>query len=458
MARWNSCNVLHVGLGSRSLWQFDAKSGGFKLGRELNIPDNLPLPAAMVSKSWSALWQPKLNVAYLPPETVFIRVAQFPLSTPDETRSMVELQLEKLSPIPLTQAVWSMHILPHAQGSMQTVVLIVSERKVVEEFLGRLEAAGFLADRLEVPLLDQLGTMSPQEDGAWVCPEPHSASNSALVAWWCAGVLQNLALLTAVPGPNRAANLRDQLAQMAWAGELEGWLKAPPRWHLLADAATASRWEPALREGLEQPLELSAPRAGAELAALTATRAAQSSAPNNLLPAEFGTRYRQQFTDRLWIHGLLWVGATYLAGVAIYFIMVSIAYLKTDSVESQVTARGPGFTNSMQLKARFDVLKNRQDLKFAALDCWRSTAELMPTGLTLDSLSFGDGRKLKLDGTAPAVDVSNVIDFSSRLRKAKRNDQPLFDPTEGDQLQTHVNPGGNTVSWSFSLILKRTED
>jgi hypothetical protein len=351
-----------------------------------------------------------------------------------------------------------MHILPHAQGSMQTVVLVVSERKVVEEFLGRLEAAGFLADRLEVPLLDQLGTMSPQEDGAWVCPEPHSASNSALVAWWCAGVLQNLALLTAVPGPNRAANLRDQLAQMAWAGELEGWLKAPPRWHLLADAATASRWEPALREGLEQPLELSAPRAGAELAALTATRAAQSSAPNNLLPAEFGTRYRQQFTDHLWIHGLLWVGATYLAGVAIYFIMVSIAYLKTDSVESQVTARGPGFTNSMQLKARFDVLKNRQDLKFAALDCWRSTAELMPTGLTLDSLSFGDGRKLKLDGTAPAVDVSNVIDFSSRLRKAKRNDQPLFDPTEGDQLQTHVNPGGNTVSWSFSLILKRTED
>jgi len=458
MARWNSCNVLHTGPDARRVWQFDAKGGGFTLNRELNARNGEPLPSSTVGKGWSALWQPKLNVAWLPPENVFIRVAQFPQSSAEETRPMVELQLEKLSPIPVTQAVWSMHVLPHAAGNMQTVVIVVAERKVVEAFLGELEGAGFFADRLEVPMLDQLRATTSREDGAWIYPETQGGATSALVAWWCGGVLQNLGLLAAPVGAGRAAGLKDQLVQMAWAGELEGWLTAPPRWHLVADTATAADWEPALREGLQQPVSLTAPLAGAELAVLTAQRAAESDAQNNLMPAEFTARYRQQFTDRLWMRGLLWIGAAYLAGVAIYFLFVLVAYLKTNSVESRVAAHGPAFTNAMQLKARFDVLKSRQDLKFAALDCWKATADEMPSGLTLDSMSLSEGRRLKLDGTAPAADVPSVIDFSGKMRKAKKGDQSLFDPNEGDQLQTHVNPGGGTVSWSFGLILKRTEE
>src|ERR1022692_2295423 len=150
MARWHSCNVLQVGEDSRHLWQFDAQS--FVLSREEVVRTGEPLPAMMVGKSWSSLWRNKLNVAWLPPENVFIRVAHFPPASPEETRTMVELQLEKLSPIPVTQAVWSMHLLPQAAGGLQTVVLIVAERSAVEKFLGKLESQGFLADRLELPM------------------------------------------------------------------------------------------------------------------------------------------------------------------------------------------------------------------------------------------------------------------------------------------------------------------
>ena len=34
---------------------------------------------------------------------------------------------------------------------MQTVVALIAARNAVEEFLGRLEGEGYLADRLEVP-------------------------------------------------------------------------------------------------------------------------------------------------------------------------------------------------------------------------------------------------------------------------------------------------------------------
>src|ERR1041385_2811207 len=162
MARFHSCNVLHVGPDRRQLWQFDARNGGFVPSREQAVPPGEALPRALVTKTWRSLWQPKLNVAWLPAESVFLRVAQLPQSSPEETRSMVELQLEKLSPIPVTQVVWSLHFWPSATpkrsdptpaggdkpaaAGLQTVVVVLAERKVVEEFLGQLEGQGYLAD------------------------------------------------------------------------------------------------------------------------------------------------------------------------------------------------------------------------------------------------------------------------------------------------------------------------
>ena len=463
MARWHCCNVLQVGADALRVWQFDARS--FALGREQAVHPGEPLPPALVGKSWSSLWQPKLNVAWLPPEHVFIRVAHFPASTPEETFAMVELQLEKLSPIPVTQAVWTLHVLPDSAGGppragaeatpMQTVIVTIVSRSAVEEFLGQLEGQGYMADRLEVPALDQLLAIVARENGAWICPVP-GGGNTAVVAWWYGGVLQNLALLTPPAGADLAAGLRDELMQMAWAGELEGWLTAPPAWHLVAADADAKHWEPALRGGLEQPVEVIAPLSAVELAALTARRAVQAGPRINLLPAEFAARYRQKFVDRLWMRGLLVTLGLYMAGLIVYFIAVSFLSYQTGGVQEQVAAMGQSYTNAIQIKARYAVLKERQELTYAALDCWEATAELMPEGLMLDTLNFSGGRKLAINGTAPAEDVTSVIDFSAKLRKAAtKSGQPLFNPG-GDPLQTRVN--ADKVNWSFGLDLKQGDD
>ena len=68
-------------------------------------PDE-PLPERLVTKDWQHLVQPRLNVAWLPPDEVFLRVVQLPKADPAETLSMVELQLEKISPLPVAQIVW----------------------------------------------------------------------------------------------------------------------------------------------------------------------------------------------------------------------------------------------------------------------------------------------------------------------------------------------------------------
>jgi hypothetical protein len=480
MARWHSCNILQIASDANCLWQFDAKGGGFALNREHRAALDEPLPSRLIAKSWSSLWQPQLNVAWLPPENVFLRVIELPKSSFEETFAMVELQLEKLSPMPVTQIVWTIHILScHGDSprqneaetgakaeaatsaetraeDLQTVVVVIAERSVVEEFLGKLEGRGYLADRLEVPMLDQLEATPATEDGAWMYPLVLAGQNAVLVAWWCGGALRSLSYVVLPPTGDRANNLKAQLAQLAWAGELEGWLTVPPgNWHLIADPVNAAEWENALREGLSEPVRVTPPLPPAELAAHTARRAASSGSRATLLPVEFPARYHQQFVDHLWLRGLVTTGVLYAIGVAIYFCAVVFLSIQTHKVEQAVADQSGSYTNALQLKAQYDVLKERQELKYAALDCWKIVAEQLPSNITLQRFSFADGKKLSLGGTAAPDQINTLFDFNTALQKVTANGRPMFNSQGGEP----VNPRqtGNTVTWSFSLQLQNAK-
>ncbi len=477
MARWHSCNVLQIAPDANRLWQFEARGGGFVLNREHHGPS---LPARFVAKSWSSLWQPKLNVAWLPPDHVFLRVIELPKSNFDETLAMVELQLEKLSPIPVTQIVWTMHVLSAsaslrrdeppppggaAAGNLQTIIVVIAARNAVEEFLGKLEGQGFLADRLDAPFLDQLemdGSSRPGEAAAdaWIYPLWLGGQSAALVAWWCGGALRNLSFVTLPPQGDRAAELKKQLAVLVWSGELEGWLTLPPDWHLVADPVNAAEWENALREALGAPVRVSPPLPPADLAGRTARRAAAASGRVNLLPAEFSTRYHQQFVDRLWLRGLGAAGVLYAVGVVIYFCAVGVLSYHTQGVEGQAAALSGSYTNAIQLKARYGVLKERQELKYAALDCWKVVAEQLPEGISLQRFSFAEGSKLSLNGTCESKQIDLITEkdgFYDRIRKAKLNGQPMFDPNPNNGEQLIYRTTGDNVTWNFGVELQHAE-
>lgn len=469
MARWNNCNIFNDAPDSRRLWQFDARK--FNLTRELAVATDQKPPAKLIEKSWGNLFQPRLNVALLPADSVFLRVIQLPAASFAETVSMVEFQLEKLSPIPVGQVVWTVQqfgetraLVPkpsaeagESPAGQQTLIVTLAERKAVEEFLGRLESQGFLADRLELSAFDLLQSVHPETDGAWVFPGALGLHGSALIGWWYGGVLQNINIVTALVEGDRVAALKEQLSQMTWAGELEGWLTSPPAWHLVANEADMRDWESPLRQAVDQPVKTSPPPPAPQLAALTARRATGADPKVNLLPPEFATRYRDDFIDRLWSRGLFSIGFAYLMLGVVYFAILSVRDFKVGQVEQQARNMSVIYTNAVQQRELYNVLKVRQELKFAALDCWRAIAERLPEDTQLDSLSFQDGRTLRLNGTAPLDKVTDVLTFSSEVRKAKANNEPLFETSGGDAFQQHTIPPGNVVGWSFSLDLKRVE-
>ena len=225
----------------------------------------------------------------------------------------------------------------------------------------------------------------------------------------------------------------------------------------MAEGALAGEWEAFLRDGLGEPVEGIAPLPAPALAARTARRAVAADASQPaLLPADFSARYHQQFVDRLWLRGLIATGVLYAIAVVIYFCATGVLGYQTRRVERQVSGISGSYTNTLLLKARYDVLKDRQDLKYAALDCWKIVSENLPAGISLQRFSFGDGHKLALNGTVTPDQITTITDFYDALRKTKVSDQPMFLTAGGDPLSYRQN--GGQVTWNFSLELRRAEE
>ncbi len=145
MARWHIVNVLHTSASGRRLWQLSPTGDQFAVQGEKTLLLNEGVPPGMAAKDWQSLFRHKLNIAWLPADRVFLRAIQLPVSDSAEIGQMIELQLEKLSPLPVAQMVWSFYLLPRPldkPDSLQTVIVIIAARAGVEEFLGQLEQEG----------------------------------------------------------------------------------------------------------------------------------------------------------------------------------------------------------------------------------------------------------------------------------------------------------------------------
>ena len=449
--------MLQDGAAGRQLWQFAANNSQFNLLKEQLVTGTGALPEALIGKSWRQLVQPKMNIAWLPAEKVFLRVLQLPAAEFDELRSMVELQLEQLAPLPVNQLVWSIELLPKAaEGTLQTVIVVIAERTLVEQFLGQLESQGFIPDRLDVPSLDLLLSTKASEDGVWIYPG-NAPTAPTLVAWWYGGTLQNLTLLPSMPGPEQEARFKEQVAQIAWSGELEGWLTGPPTWHLVAEGPVAAAWQPLLSKLADQPIQSAAAPSARELASSAARRAVQSRSPAGLLPEESFVGFQQRFIDRLWMRGLGAILMIYVFGVLVYFGALEVVKYKHRQLQTDLAGISQSYTNAIMMRDKLKILDEQAALKFAALDCWKIVAESLPEGVTLKQLNFSGGRRMTLNGEADTDAQQKVLDFSGALGRATINGQPIT--ADVPSISVRAGAGGaSTIIWSLNCKLSGRDE
>jgi hypothetical protein len=442
--------------GGRRLWRFSDKGDHFVPDQELTLTSSETAPFSLVGKDWQSLVRPKLNIAWLPADKVFFRAVQLPGTDPAEIKAMVELQLEKLSPLPVTHIVWSFYLVPRPAAkpdALQNVIVVVALRSYVEEFLGQLQSQGFQPDRIEPPGLDQLLSARMQGDGVWIIPS--APADPLLIVWQYGGAIQNVSLLPLPAGGHHGDLLKAHIAQIAWAGEMEGWLASPPRIHLVASKEQALQWEPLIAPWAENAVEILAPASPAELAAQSAERAGNGGESTNLLPPEFAARYHQQLVDRLWMRGIMSVVAVYLFGVLFYFALLYGRSRTYESKREEAALLTKQANEAVNDQIQIQIIKERQNLKYAALDCWKAIALNLPESVTLEDMYFTRS-KLELRGTSTSDQFKDVDELNEGLRHTQdvANTGPLFSVV--DQPNLSSRPG--RTDWNFTCSLRSSEE
>jgi hypothetical protein len=420
------------------------------------IPSPVRLPSKTVAKGWQTLIQNRLNIAWLPSGHVYLRVIHLPAASPDELPGMLELQLEKVSPLPVNQVVWSYEVLPSSDPQTQSIVLLIAQRSKVEAFLGELESQGYLADRLELPALHLLSAVPPMSNGVWLYLYPDHQETTALVAWYSNGQIQQVNLLQ-LPSdrPDAARILVQRLSWMAWGGQWEGWIAQKPEWHLIAPGEELADWENQLKDYFTSfPATHPAPGSN-DLAQVAARRGTRHESRANLLDSDHAARYRQLFFDRIWMQSIAALLVAYILYVAGYAGAVKYYGHRNGRIAREVRALAPAYTNAIVLKDRLRIFQEQVALKYAALDCWRIASELLPAEVTLENLNFKGGEHLHLAGTVPASSQNKVTEFNAQLRKVKVDKAELFDA--GGVEAPRFSPRGPDVQrWEFNAKLKST--
>ncbi len=458
MGRISACNILRQDSETSDYWRFGMAGKNPRRSAQVSGDPSEHLPSGHFVKGWNALWSSIINIGWLPMDRVFMRVVRIPkCETVEEMRSMVEFQLEKLSPIAVAQCVWSIEPVPNKSADpdqMQSVVLLLASRHLVEDCLEKLEARQFEADRLEVPFVHQLLSACDGSNGVWFFPFTSGGRHCCLLAWWEHLTLQNISVINLGAEDGWEKELSSELTRIRWSGEVEGWAgQGMPRLNLVADEKEAVTWEPMLERIQEGPIKVMPRMTREKLAEENVRRLARNESHANLIPEERAVRYRQRLTDRLWMRGIGAVILCYMLLVGVYFGWLETLKMEKRELLAQVILLEPDFKEAQALDARLGVQKLQIGLRYAALDGWLAVSETIPDGLVLNSFRFVDGSEFSLSGTAPLDEIEKVTDFNQILSEYEVEGKQIFRKVTPPTFRQINNQTASIMDWSFTAEL-----
>ena len=463
LKKWNDCNVIQLETASRKLWHFSVSDKQTNLKSSLSLEQAESIPSKQVEKTWKQLLSPRLNIAWIPSEHIFLRVINLPKAEEEETEEltqMLEFQLEKLSPAPVSQIIWTFDTVPCPDPTQQTVILIIVQRNAINHLLTDLEDSGFYADKLIFPWVNSLANQVENENTITLRTELNEENDQVrvLFTWHDQGWLRNISLLSFPHSDQGAELLKEQLNKTAWTGELEGWVRGPAQVKWIGGEQFPSSWHQVIRDWSgKEPVHLPGIAKDDEaLASVDYTTKRLNSA--NLMPEDVRTKYRQQYIDGMWMSSLGGVLLAYIFGVLIYFVALEWLQSKDIELQNLTRSRATTYTNAMELQAKVQVLQEQLDLKFSALDSLKVISEHMPVGMTLTSFNFSQGKILTLRGEIPTAESSKVADYNEKLVDEENQWPKYFFQSECSrtELEHHQKTSSNHANVHVEFQL-RTE-
>ena len=404
---------------------------------------------------------------------VLCRVITLPTANEEELNSMLELQLENLSPLPVEQIVYGYEVI--RKGEKQTDVFVaMAVREKVQQRLEILRQAGLPADVLDIePLallswlqhqrvlspqdLDHLALVSLEEEVAtlilthagkpqFVAAVPLRGIGGASHAETAAAAAQLIAeelrlAMTAVEASQPEARWpRVRVLPAPAAGETARF-----------DAAYVAV---ALGEatGLPcEPLQLSQPPSIALGFCLRHGPNAEARTLN-LMPSDVLAEKEQLVRRQRMKRWIVIIAALYALMVIAVLGGIGWKMSVVSSLQSELNQVAPGRDRVKTLMTDLKVLQEHVNEVNVPMECLNEIARLKPESIFLTEVNFVDGETVTLSGFAP--NASAVTDeFNPKLEKS-----PLF--PGGTKMAPLLNQkirGSEAVRFSITCNLKKGE-
>lgn len=360
-----------------------------------------------------------------PGDRALMRVLDLPTEDRSEVPSMVELQIDKISPFPVDNLLYSYEVLLERPG-LTRVLVAGMPREDVDKLVAPLREAGRLPARVDLSLMgwwrllrDRLEVAG---DGRCLALVIEPGETACLAAEGGSPILlRSLPPLGA--DESSARELADEVAFTLTTLDREWGPSANTRVLVFHLGDAPSAWITLLQQATgrsvdARPLDAAVPLS--EGMALRAWEQAEAGGLNLAAP-----EWKERATARRMQRRLL----AAVGAVAGLWLLAVGGFLAADRMDQQRVARLKERLQKLkaptqhvrEVKERVESLRQYGDRTHSAIECLREVCVVLPPGVELSSFTYKKGENVSMRGSAEAANASKVYDFLEGLQRS-----PIF--------------------------------
>ncbi len=412
-------------------------------------------PAAVAAlKSACGKIPGRLSVG-LPTEHALLRIADLPAAEPDEMAGMVELQVDKFSPLPTEHMVISHEVLERDNGQCRVLIAAVPRNRV-DEAGEPFNEAGLQVQRVDVELfgwwrlLQDHGAIAQAGRQIFLLLDKHSTElivtqNGQPILFRSLGGHED------VGGTDFAAEVTEETLYTFATLESE-WgmmhVSALELWHWGEAPEDLTR---RLREEGELEVDLRSFEDLPPLSEGIARRMARRTDALNLVPREwFEARAIRRVRRRLLAAAaaivVLW--AAVLAGL---YALVNAERARRDRLEASVVRLEEPANEIEQLQKRVRSLEQYRDRTYSALETLREVTVSLPGPVELTSFAYKKEDEIALRGQCPSANP--IYNFIEALEQSE-----LFTALDAGDIRTRMRGGRRQSDFQINAYLPGREE
>lgn len=358
----------------------------------------------------------------IPASWVLLRIAELPAGSPEEIKSMAELQIDKFSPFPIDESAISYEILSEQEGRCR-LLLSAIRTDTINLLAGALRSAGIEPKWVDINLLGWWKLLQDagkvQSTGIQVIIILEDSACDIIIA--SAGIplaMRSLSGMDDMPAHEGDEEVARETALTLSSLDLEHEGVHPASfsiWHrgespdglikVFADQFQITAHPEALD---------SLPPLSEGLLRRTATRTSgrMDLAPIAWIQTETALRARRRVILFSIIAASLW-----LTGMIGLFGSIQFQKARIDSLTRELTELKAPAEKVKAIRDRTQGLTKYMDRSFSGLECLRDISDRLPPGITLKSFTYHKNKSLEMTGEAD--EYALIADFKKDIERSK---------------------------------------